>query len=369
MSAESSCRPGRKNERNTLLIKMVSEVVKRYSGLWIKHSRTTRLSTVENLADTALWKEVKEFIIEYGAELLHARMLTLGNLRAILHNGIGRFLEYLAEHDDPLNPMPLLDDMEAGVIDPDQVVEYLELIYGSVVDRMDRFVEYNTTTTQSDYGDRFYCFLDFLRAEASYERDAWNLLPFNIAHEQLALRGRHEAALLWESVFRAKNSRRASDHLKRLKRLEKEHGMHLPALTDRIEERFVKPFAVNRMVALVPEAIADARHNFQTSRSFEALESEIEDYLRTTSGSGIDVAPWLGRWKKRWSKRRPETTPAPSPKKPAARPSQSSPSACGPCSANSAPGAGNRRKNAPGISGGFSSLKEIDGFRVSPGEV
>ena len=69
--------------------------------------------------------------------------------------------------------------------------------------------------------------------------------------------------------------------------------MHLPALTDRIEERFVKPFAVNRMVALVPEAIADARHHFQTSRSFEALESEIEDYLHSTSGSGIDVAPWL----------------------------------------------------------------------------
>ncbi len=283
----------RKAERNLLLIKMVSEVVKRYSGLWIKHSRTTRLSTVENLADTALWREVKDFIEEYGAELFHARMLTLGNLRAILHNGIGRFLEYLAEHDDPLHPMPLLDDMESGVIDPDQVVEYLELIYGSVVDRMDRFVEYNTTTTQSDYGERFYCFLDFLRAEAAYERDAWNLMPFNIAHEELALRGQHAAALLWESVFRAKNSRRTADHIKRLNRLEKEHGMHLPALTDRIEERFVKPFAVNRMVALVPQAVADARLNFQTSRSFEALEREIKDYLQTTSGSGIDVAPWL----------------------------------------------------------------------------
>ncbi len=105
--------------------------------------------------------------------------------------------------------MPLLDDMEIGEIDPDQVVEYLELIYGSVVDRMDRFVEYNTTTTQSDYGERFYCFLDFLRAEAAYERDAWNLLPFNIAHEQLSLRGRREAADLWEAAFREKNAKRA----------------------------------------------------------------------------------------------------------------------------------------------------------------
>ena len=286
-------RTRRPEERNTLLIKMVSEVVRRYSWLWIKHSGTTRLSTVENLSDSRLWREIKEFIIEYGAELFHARMLTLGNLRAILHNGIDRFLDYLDEQDDPLNPMPLLQDIEMGEIDPDQVVEFLELIYGSVVDRMDRFVEYNTTTTQSDYGERFYCFLDFLRVEAAYERDAWNLLPFSIAHEQLSLRGEREAADLWEAVFRSKNSQRAKAHLRRLKRLEKEHGMHLPALTDRIEERFVKPFAVNRMVALVPQAVEDARRNFQASKAFQALETEIQAYLDSTSGSGIDVAPWL----------------------------------------------------------------------------
>ncbi len=69
--------------------------------------------------------------------------------------------------------------------------------------------------------------------------------------------------------------------------------MHLPALTDRIEERFVKPFAVNRMLALVPQSLEDARDHVQTSRTFEALESQIENYLNTTSGSGIDVAPWL----------------------------------------------------------------------------
>lgn len=286
-------RSRRTRERNTLLIRMVSEVVRRYSALWVKHSRTTRLTTVENLSDSRLWTEVKDFITKYGAELFHARMLTLGNLRAILHNGIERFLAYLVEQADPLHPMPLVEDMENDQIDPDQVVEYLELIYGSVVDRMDRFVEYNTTTTQSDYGERFYCFLDFLRLEASYERDAWNLLPFSIAHEQLSLQRQHTTAYLWEAVFREKNHKRANEHLKRLKRLEKKHGMHLPALTDRIEERFVKPFAVNRMLALVPEAIEEARHNVQHSQSFEVLESEIEAYLNSTSGSGIDVAPWL----------------------------------------------------------------------------
>lgn len=286
-------RSRRSKKRNSLLIQMVSEIVQQYSRIWIKHSGTTRLSTVENLSDSRLWKEVKHFVIDYGAELFHARMLTLGNLRAILHNGIDRFLDYLDEQDDPLHPMPLLEDIENGEIDAEQVVEYLELIYGSVVDRMDRFVEYNTTTTQSDYGERFYCFLDFLRVEAAYERDAWNLLPFNLAHEQLSLRGCREAAQLWETVFRKNNGTRAETHLKHLKKREKEHGMRLPAMTDRIEERFVKPFAVNRMLALVPQSVEDARRDLQGSKTFAALEREIEDYLNSTSGSGIDVAPWL----------------------------------------------------------------------------
>jgi hypothetical protein len=190
-------------------------------------------------------------------------------------------------------------------------VEYLELIYGSVVDRMDRFVEYNTTTTQSDYGERFYCFLDFLRVEAAYERDAWNLLPFNIAHEQLSLRGCRDAAQLWEMVFQKNNSQRAEAHLKNLKKLEKEHGMRLPAMTDRIEERFVKPFAVNRMLALVPQSVEDARRDLQTSKTFAALEREIEEYLNSTSGSGIDVAPWLRTLEKEVVSATLETTDRP----------------------------------------------------------
>ncbi|WP_166828364.1 hypothetical protein [Thalassoroseus pseudoceratinae] len=282
-----------REQRNAALVEIVSVIVQQYSGLWLKHSQTTRLSTVEGLADAGLWKDVKDFIRRYGADLFHARMLTLGNVRTILHSGVDLFLDYLEETADPLRPMKLIDDMDDGTIDRDQVVEYLELIYGTLVDRIDRFVEYNSTTTQSDYGEKFYCLLDFLRAEAAYERDAWNLTPFVVAHEQLAAHAEPEVARLWESVFARRNQETAEQHVLRLQRLEKLHGMHLPALTDRIEERFVKPLAVNRMLALVEPAVEDARNNRQPSAAFEALREEIQNYLESTSGSGIDVAPWL----------------------------------------------------------------------------
>lgn len=62
----------------------------------------------------AIWDEVREFVTKYGAELFHAKMLTLGNVRAILHNGIPWFLNFLAESQDPLRPSPLLEALDSG---------------------------------------------------------------------------------------------------------------------------------------------------------------------------------------------------------------------------------------------------------------
>ncbi|MBW3540386.1 MAG: hypothetical protein KY476_08955 [Planctomycetes bacterium] len=281
-----------RRRRNTALIELLVEVVERYRGLWLKHSRTMRLSTVEALKQKDLWDGIVQFTRAYGAELFQAGMLTLGNLRTILHNGVDEFLEYLDETRDPVAPLPLLDDIDADAIEFDTAVEYLELIYGSVVDRIDRFVEYNTTTTQSDYGEMFYTFLDFMRVEATYERDAWNFAPYELAHQALAQRGKTDAALAWERFFAETTAGRSRQHLAELAQLERKHAMRLPSVTDRLNERFVKPLAVNRMLALVPRVMEDARRG-RHSQAFAVLQSEVDAYLAGTSGSAIDVAPWL----------------------------------------------------------------------------
>lgn len=283
----------RQNYRDHRLLRMVSQIVIRYSSLWLKHSSTTRLSTVESLADESLWTQVRNFISRYGSELFHARMLTLGHVRTILHRGVEDYLEHLEVYEDPLHPLKLVEDMQQGRVQHDEVVESMELIYGSLVDRIDRFIEYNTTTTQSDYGEMFYSLLDFLRLEAAYERDAWQLTPFVVAHEQLAAHARSALALQWERAFAEQNRETAEEHLSRMQQLEQSYGMHLPALTDRIQERFVKPLIVNRMQALIKPAIRDARRGRQHSPAFESLRKEVQAYLDSTSGSVFDVPPWL----------------------------------------------------------------------------
>ena len=275
------------------LINLFGRVVDEYAEQWLQHSQTMRLTTVEELESPDIADNVKKFIAEYGGDLFHAKLLTLGNIRAILHNGVQQFLDYITETQDPLHPIKLLEDLESGTVDREEVTETLELIYETVVDKFDRFLEYNTTTTQSDYGERFYSLLEFLRVEAEYDRDSWNLLPHRMAHEVLAKSNRPQAAMFWEQLVTSRTSDIADEHLRELTSIEDTYGMRLPLIRDYLSERFVKPLAVNRMLALVEPACRDADAHATTANSFSQLCDEVDNYMSGSYGSGIDVPPWL----------------------------------------------------------------------------
>jgi len=273
------------------LIDLIGTMTDFYLDVWLEHSATMRLSSLEALAHSKTWRKVQKFIKTYGQDFFTAQMLSLGNLRAILHNGVQPFLDYLEEHEDPLHPIKLLQDLGTE-IDREEASNYLEIIFHATVEKYDRFVEYNSTTTQSDYGEQYTGFLDFLRVEASYERHAWNLSPLVTAHEVLIRAGHVEAAQIWHDVFRVRTEEAANEHLQWLQKLEEKYGMRLPSITSLLNERFVKPLALDRIMALVPQAIADARAG-RPSKAFEMIQAEADAYLSTTTGSGLDVPQWL----------------------------------------------------------------------------
>ncbi|MFN0196891.1 MAG: hypothetical protein ACKVT0_09095 [Planctomycetaceae bacterium] len=275
------------------LIELTEEVLERYTEQWIKHSRTMRLSSVEALLHEDVWEQTKDFISDYGSDLFQAKRLTLGNIRTILHIGIEQFLAFLAENPDPLAPLTLIDDIESGAVDKETAVETLSLIYDIVVDKFDRFLEYNTTTTQSDYGEMLYTFLDMLRLEADYDRDAWSLMPGILCHEVFIRTARKSVVATWERMFEAQCRPLAERHLADLKALERKYGMRLPSVGDHIQERFVKTLSVNRILALVPVVLADARKGDQNCESMQSLRQEVTEYLNNTAGSSVDLPPWL----------------------------------------------------------------------------
>ena len=274
---------------------LVGEVVEHYQEHWLRHSRTMRLSAVDYLRVDGEAAKIERFIERYGNELFHASQLTLAHVRAILHHGIDWYLDYLSEFDDPAHPLRLLEDIESGTISRSEVVSSLELIYSVIVDKYDRFLEYNTTTTQSDYGEKLFCFLEFLRLESQYERDEWNLTPLVITHELMVRNQQHDAAAIWEDEFTQRMAEPAAEYPRGLLQLEGAYGMRMPAVADHLNERFVKPLAVNRMLANVRLAISLAAEGQPDDArdAFDALRNEIRQYMEDRQGSGVEVPDWL----------------------------------------------------------------------------
>jgi len=273
-------------------VHLLGRLIEPFLALWAEHCQTVRLSILEALAPEAAWKGVRNFIRKYGHDLFHARFMTLGNLRGILQRGVGAYLEYLGANPDPQNPVSLIDALDRGIKRAD-AEQWMQIILQAVVENYEEYKDYNTTTPQSDYGENLYTLLDFLRVKAGYGRQAWLLRPLWMVHEVL-VKHTSEGAAAWQQQVERLTHAEADKYVAHLAELEKQHGMRLRTVSDRVRERFVQPLALDRVCAKIEPAYEQARAG-GTTQALEALEQGLKPYLETPSGAGLDVPPWLAR--------------------------------------------------------------------------
>jgi hypothetical protein len=256
-----------------------------------------RLSIVEDLFDDKFAVAVREFITRYGEELFHTRFLTLGNLRTILHQGVGTMFEELEETLGQTQSVPVLDDLESGELDMEEAAEITEFVVECLIDNFDRFMEYNTTTTYSDYGSRLYCLLDFLQMEAMYDRFEWEYVPWQLMHEVLVRQSETDVAEAVVAEVSKQTAETAAGMCETLRELEVEYGVKLPSLHDHVNEQIVGLLEQNAIAALVPKAIPGAagRAVAETDGIFQTLRARISAFMKTRHGSGIEPPEWMQR--------------------------------------------------------------------------
>ncbi len=280
---------GRRSERE--LIECLDEAVEPLLTRWLGHSRNIRLSVLETVQDDDRWELLQQFIQRYGHDLFTQRFMNYGNLRAILHEGVGRFLEALQQQAPQDEPLRLLDEL-GGRISLQKAADWLELILEAIVENYSEYIDYNSTTTQSDRGEMLYTLLDFLRVEASYDRMAWNLKPIVLVHDVLVHCGRKEAAGQWRRTVLQRTRSVSNEHLKRFDELVKQYGMRLPSIAERLGERFVRPLDIDRLCALVRPAVEELRAG-RMPVSFTFLEEEVAQFTEEPGGVGFEVPGWL----------------------------------------------------------------------------
>ena len=274
------------------IVQTLESVVEPFLKVWMDHSKTLRVAMLEAVTSDKDWVKLGDFIKKYGQDLFHARFMTLANLRGILHRGVGPYLDYLSENPDPLRPIKLIEDLDSG-LSRHEPERWLQIILQTLIENYDHYRDYNTTTTQSDYGENLYQFFDFLRLKASYERNAWQLRPLNLVHEVLAKK-HGSAAQLWRRQVEQLSRQTAADHLKELARLERMHGMRLATIADRLEERFVRPMALDGLCALIEPAM-EAAPALLDQDPVVPLEEALRAEAATPTGVGLDVPHWILR--------------------------------------------------------------------------
>ncbi|QEL20274.1 hypothetical protein [Limnoglobus roseus] len=292
------------------LFPVVRQVADSFQKLWLEHSHSLRLSALESVLDDDEWNELATFVRTYGSELFTVRFLTLSNIRGILTQGTETWLNNLAEADAQGNlkaedeTPKILEAWTAADANRTQIARHLEVVLQSLVEHYDEYRDYNTTTTQSDYGENLYILLDFLRLKVSYERVAWRLKPFILVHEVLCRRGLDDLAGKWREYILGKTQSIADELMTKLEAREQEHSLRVRTVRNRLEERFVQPLQIDQAAARVARAAAVARDAAmtvhggvlpETSPVFLGLLDVIRPLAESPSGVGLDVPVWLRR--------------------------------------------------------------------------
>ncbi len=280
------------------LVDYMERIIELLLSSWLSHSRQIRISPVESITDKSVWSEVKAFIQKYGEDIFTQQFMGFGNLRAVLHQGVENYLKSLVrikeeESDDELETADLLiGDLVDGRYQWEDAVYNLELIFESIAENYSEYVDYNSTTTHSDHGDRLYMLLDMLRVLTGYERISWNLKPVYWVHDAMIRSGSTTAAALWERAVAKRSVNAAEEHLRSYARLSEKYGMWLPSVHERLQERFVRPLQIDRMCGLVPTAVREAREE-GAKTAFVELDQQIELFAREPMGVGFEMPEWL----------------------------------------------------------------------------
>lgn len=289
------------------LVELLRAVSRPFYRLWIEHSNGLHLASMERITSDEQLVPIREFIQKYGRDLFHAKFMTHDHLRGILDRGVTTYLDYLRDNPNPKEPIKLIDDLAAETPPEksgwpldltdrrDHVARYLEFILHVVLENYEEFKDYNATTAQAAYGENLHVLFDFLRVKAGYERYHWQQRPLVLVHEVLARQGRDVAAELWESAFRQSAAPTAEKLQAQIAALELQHGLILRTIRDRLNEKFVKPLAIDRLCVRVAPAMEEARQAITAGPALGRFLGELQVQAATPTGSGLDVPDWLER--------------------------------------------------------------------------
>jgi hypothetical protein len=279
------------SEIDTMLFGSLELLTESMLLLWLEHSQTLRLSVLEKVNKEERWQNLVKFITTYGAGLFTQNLLQLPNIRAILHQGVGRWLEQIAESEFADQWADLISSLDEK-LPKSKATRHLTLVFEAVIENYNEYRDYNSTTTQSDHGEMVYMFLDFLRLRTQYDRVNWHLRPVIWGHELLVRNQENTVARMWRRSVNERVGDEALRYLEQLEKLQRKYSMQMSSVAERLEEKFIQPMQVDQIRALIKPAMQEPK-NAAAENAFENLKSEAIRLLAHPTGPGVELPYWL----------------------------------------------------------------------------
>jgi len=278
------------DQSESVLFDCVEMLTESMLVLWLKHSQTLRLSVLEKVHKKERWQETVEFIKQYGKDLLTQNFLHVGNIRAILHQGVAQWLVQVADSHDPPD-LVLFKELRTK-LPLKKAAKQLSLVLEAVLENFNEYRDYNTTTTQSDSGELLYIFLDFVVLRTKYDRVCWKLNPVVWAHRILVRKQQTNVARMWRRSLKLRVGNEAKRYIAMLEEMRRKHSIQMSSVGRRIEGKFGSDMQIDRLTALVKPAMCETGKK-KADRAFSMLKQEAQAFSRTTIGVGVDLPPWL----------------------------------------------------------------------------
>ncbi len=275
---------------DTLLVDAVQRWTESHMEAWLAHSRSLRLTSVERFGDEACWNRFVAFVERFGHDLFTQQVLALPSARSILAHGVGNWLAAIEQQSD--SEPAVVGAIRLKEVSREEAAAQITSALEAVVEHHAEYREYNSTTTQSDRGELFCAFVDFLRLKARYERMAWNLKPAVFVHRALVTGGRDEAAAEWRQSMAQHTNRVAGELVAAFEQLVHQHAIRLATVETRVGQRFIHGLDVDRCRALVRPAMERQDAGLRQS-AFATLQEEIDQLAAETEYAGSDIPPWL----------------------------------------------------------------------------
>ena len=273
VAAPQNPRISAEEHRHRILENLIT-VAQVLADFWMALSQEIYLSTLETTPFQKQWRDLRKFIMDYGQAIFTPTFMAQANLRGVLTTGPIRWLEAAIESDEP-QFQKLCDDVRPGELPLAKAGEYLRLIIESVLENYEDYLDYNSMTVQSDYGQNLYILLEFLKLKAEFLRRQWMLKPFIVAHRVLLLHEQWELAEAWENELATQFRGWDEVFLKKYERLRKMHGIHLAGLYELLKGGCLRPLQEAHIAALVRPAMRELSIG-QPGQHFEQFTQRAE---------------------------------------------------------------------------------------------